>query len=215
VTYEHKRNEANGEGNRDGEQHNRPIRCGHEGETDDPGVNALRAQQQRNVLATLLLSAGVPMITAGDEHGRSQLGNNNAYCQDNPLSWLDWSRIDSGLLEFVRRMLALRRQLGSTFERSRAFRCDGLAARDEDFGNPALRTLALWLVTTAERGLLLILNTGPFDQRCSLPAAAPSGRYRHVMDTHEPSRERPRDVLAAGTPVRVAAHSLRLFEEAP
>jgi len=215
VTYERKRNEANGEGNRDGEQHNRPIRCGHEGETDDPRVNALRAQQQRNVLATLLLSAGVPMITAGDEHGRSQHGNNNAYCQDNALSWMDWSHLDGGLLDFAQRMVALRRELGTTFKHSRAFRCDGLAARHEDFSNPMLRALALWLVTSAGRGLLLLINTGTTDQRCSLPAAASTGRYRHVIDTHEPARERRRDTLAAGTPVRIAAHSLRLLEEAP
>jgi len=215
VTYEHKRNEANGEGNRDGEQHNRPIRCGHEGETDDPRVNALRAQQQRNVLATLLLSAGVPMITGGDELSRTQLGNNNAYCQDNAISWLDWSRIDSGMLEFVRHMIALRQELGATFTHSRAFRCDGLAARNEDFSSPTLRALALWLTTDRGRGLLLAINAGPTDQRFSLPGAAPSGAYRHVIDTQEPLRERRPDALAAGTPVRVAAHSLRLFEEAP
>ena len=96
VTYEHKRNEANGEDNRDGESHNRNWNCGVEGPTDDPEVAALRARQVRNHLATLLLSTGVPMLTAGDELGRTQRGNNNAYCQDNEISWLDWKDVDDG-----------------------------------------------------------------------------------------------------------------------
>jgi glycogen operon protein len=109
VTYEAKHNEANGEDNRDGESHNRNWNCGVEGPTDDPEVLALRARQVRNLLATLLLSTGVPMLTAGDELGRTQRGNNNAYCQDNEVSWIDWSTADPGLLGFVTRLLRLRR----------------------------------------------------------------------------------------------------------
>jgi isoamylase len=109
VSYEQKRNEANGEDNRDGESHNRGWNCGVEGPTDDPEVTALRAQQVRNLLATLLLSTGVPMLTAGDELGRTQQGNNNAYCQDNEISWLDWKAVDEDLLAFTTRLLALRR----------------------------------------------------------------------------------------------------------
>ena len=90
VSYDHKHNEANGEGNRDGESHNRSSNHGVEGPTDDPGVLAARRRTRRGLLATLLLSTGVPMLLAGDEFGRSQGGNNNAYCQDNPLSWLAW-----------------------------------------------------------------------------------------------------------------------------
>ena len=106
VTYEHKRNEANGEDNRDGESHNRNWNCGVEGPTDDPEVLALRARQVRNHLATLLLSTGVPMLTAGDELGRTQQGNNNAYCQDNEISWIDWKDVDEDLLAFVTRLIA-------------------------------------------------------------------------------------------------------------
>lgn len=95
VTYERKHNEANGEGNRDGTHDNRSWNCGAEGETDDPGINALRLRQQRNLLTTLLLSTGVPMLVAGDEMGRTQGGNNNAYCQDNPIGWVDWTLPDS------------------------------------------------------------------------------------------------------------------------
>ncbi|MFL5618615.1 MAG: glycogen debranching protein GlgX, partial [Gemmatimonadaceae bacterium] len=109
VTYEHKHNEANGEENRDGESHNRNWNCGVEGPSDDPEVQTLRARQVRNHLATLLLSTGVPMLTAGDELGRTQEGNNNAYCQDNELSWLDWKAVDEDLLAFVARLVRLRR----------------------------------------------------------------------------------------------------------
>ena len=109
VTYEQKRNEANGEDNRDGESHNRGWNCGVEGPSDDPDVVALRARQVRNLLTTLLLSTGVPMLTAGDELGRTQQGNNNAYCQDNEVSWIDWKAVDEDLLAFVTRLIALRR----------------------------------------------------------------------------------------------------------
>ena len=110
VSYNDKHNEANGEDNRDGHGHNLSWNCGVEGPTDDPAVRALRAQQQRNFIATLLLSQGVPMLLAGDEFGRSQRGNNNAYCQDNETSWLDWSQGDDAraLLAFTERVAALR-----------------------------------------------------------------------------------------------------------
>ncbi|MGW4076792.1 glycogen debranching protein GlgX [Streptomyces asiaticus] len=113
VSYERKHNEANGEGNRDGSADNRAWNCGAEGETDDPGIRALRRRQLRNLLATLLLSTGVPMLVAGDELGRTQGGNNNAYCQDNETGWLDWSLLeDPGwrtLTELTARLIRLRR----------------------------------------------------------------------------------------------------------
>ena len=96
VSYDHKHNEANGEDNRDGTDDNRSWNCGVEGETDDPEVLALRRRQQRNLLATLLLSQGVPMLVAGDELDRTQRGNNNAYCQDNEVSWVDWDLDEDG-----------------------------------------------------------------------------------------------------------------------
>jgi glycogen operon protein len=113
VSYERKHNEANGEGNRDGSGDNRSWNCGTEGETDDARVNALRRRQLRNLLTTLLLSTGVPMLVAGDEMGRTQGGNNNAYCQDNEVSWIDWSLLDQpswrALFELTSRLLTLRR----------------------------------------------------------------------------------------------------------
>jgi glycogen operon protein len=111
VSYNDKHNLANGEGNRDGEQHNRSWNCGAEGPTDKPPIRALRARQQRNLLASLLLSQGVPMLLAGDEFGRSQQGNNNAYCQDNAISWVDWDHDQDGreLMQFVQQVVALRK----------------------------------------------------------------------------------------------------------
>ncbi|MCX4572248.1 glycogen debranching protein GlgX [Streptomyces sp. NBC_01571] len=110
VSYDDKHNEANGEGNRDGESVNRSWNCGAEGPTDDEGILELRARQQRNLLATLLLSQGIPMLAHGDELGRTQRGNNNAYCQDNELSWIDWRLDDEQreLIDFTRRAVALR-----------------------------------------------------------------------------------------------------------
>jgi isoamylase len=110
VSYERKHNLANGERNRDGSDDNRSMNFGVEGPTDDPAIVAARARQQRNLFATLLLSAGVPLITAGDEIGRTQQGNNNAYCQDNEVSWLDWAGADPVMLQFCRQVGALRRE---------------------------------------------------------------------------------------------------------
>jgi glycogen operon protein len=120
VAYNEKHNGANGEDNRDGEDHNRSWNCGVEGETDDPAVLELRAEQQRNFLVTLLLSQGVPMVLAGDELGRTQGGNNNAYCQDNEISWIDWDHVDTELLEFTRRLIAFRHE-HPVFRRRRFF----------------------------------------------------------------------------------------------
>ncbi|GGL92865.1 glycogen debranching protein GlgX [Nakamurella endophytica] len=120
VSYNEKHNEANGEDNNDGESHNRSWNCGVEGPTDDLDVLLLRARQQRNFLTTLLLSQGVPMIAHGDELGRSQGGNNNAYCQDSELAWVDWSKADEGLIEFTASLSRLRHQ-HPTFRRRRFF----------------------------------------------------------------------------------------------
>ena len=110
VSYNQKHNDANAEGNRDGENHNRSWNCGVEGETDDPAVRELRERQKRNFLVSLLLSQGVPMFLAGDEIGRTQHGNNNAYCQDNEVSWIDWGLRDEhlALLGFMRRLMEFR-----------------------------------------------------------------------------------------------------------
>jgi len=112
VSYNEKHNAANGEGNRDGHSHNVSWNSGVEGPTTDPKIRALRAQRARNFLALLLLSQGVPMLTAGDERLRTQNGNNNVYCQDNPIGWIDWAESADalGMLHFTREMIALRRR---------------------------------------------------------------------------------------------------------
>jgi glycogen operon protein len=107
VSYNEKHNLANGEDNKDGESHNRSWNCGVEGETDDPAIKALRERQKRNFLTTLFLSQGVPMLSAGDELGRTQNGNNNAYCHDNELSWINWQKADKDLLEFTKKLIHL------------------------------------------------------------------------------------------------------------
>ncbi len=110
VSYNEKHNEENGEGNRDGESDNRSWNCGVEGETEDQDILALRAQQQRNFLVTLFLSQGVPMLLAGDEIGRTQRGNNNSYCQDADISWMNWAAVDEELLEFTSKLISFQRR---------------------------------------------------------------------------------------------------------
>jgi isoamylase len=136
VSYNEKHNEANGENNQDGESHNRSWNCGVEGETDDPAINALRLRQQRNFLATLMLSQGVPMLAHGDEMGRTQQGNNNVYAQDNEISWVDWE-LDADqkdLLTFTSALIALRRQ-HPVFRRRRFFGGDAAHGGESDLGD--------------------------------------------------------------------------------
>jgi glycogen operon protein len=160
VSYNDKRNAANGEDNRDGTDDNRSWNCGVEGDTDDPAVNTLRARQQRNFLATLILSQGVPMILGGDELGRTQHGNNNAWCQDNEVSWYHWEAADRDLLEYVRRLIQLRREhpvfrrssfLSGTSVRGSGlpdvwwFRPDGRRMTQKDWQRPDAHTLGVFL----------------------------------------------------------------------
>jgi isoamylase len=161
VSYNEKHNEANQDDNNDGENHNRSWNCGVEGETDDPGVLELRARQRRNFLATLFLSQGVPMICHGDELGRTQRGNNNGYCQDNELTWIDWARVDTDLVAFTRRVSELRRE-HPVFRRRRFFdgrptrrrggvpdiawfRPDGTEMTEEDWDAGFGRSIAVYL----------------------------------------------------------------------
>ena len=163
VSYNEKHNEANGENNNDGESHNRSWNCGVEGPTDDPKVLELRARQQRNFLATLFLSQGVPMICHGDELGRTQQGNNNGFCQDNELTWIDWENADPDLMKFTRTVSELRRE-HPTFRRRRFFegrpvrgkdgaalpdiawlRPDGSVMTEDDWGSGFGRSVAVFL----------------------------------------------------------------------
>ena len=144
VSYNEKHNEANGEDGNDGESHNRSWNSGAEGPTDDPEVNALRARQQRNFLATLMLSQGVPMLAHGDELGRTQQGNNNTYAQDNELSWVHWDDADHELIDFVAGLAKLRKD-HPTFRRRRFFNGRPVAVRGAGEPLPDIE----WLRTDA------------------------------------------------------------------
>jgi glycogen operon protein len=160
VSYDRKHNEQNLEENRDGENHNRSWNCGVEGETDDPAVSALRQRQTRNFLVTLFLSQGVPMLLGGDELGRTQHGNNNAYCQDNEISWFDWKLVETNaaLLDFTRRLIEFRKQ-HPVFRRRRWFqgrpirgivdigwfRPDGSEMTEEDWASGFAKSIAVLL----------------------------------------------------------------------
>ena len=160
TSYNEKHNEANGEENADGESHNRSWNCGVEGPTDDPAIDALRRKLRRSLLATLLLSQGIPMVLAGDEVGRSQGGNNNAYCQDNEISWFDWERHDHQLQDFTRRLVGLRRDhpvfrrpsflqgrpvIGHDLSDITWFRPDGAEMEDDDWNNGFAKSVAVFL----------------------------------------------------------------------
>jgi glycogen operon protein len=171
VSYNEKHNEANLEDNRDGTDDNRSWNCGAEGPTDDPEIRTLRARQQRNFLTTLLLSQGVPMLLGGDELGRTQKGNNNAWCQDSEISWFDWDSINSGLQQFARRLIALRQHepvfrrrdflLGDEVRGSGLpdvvwLRPDGEQMTDEDWERDDAHALSVFLngeeIPTHDRG---------------------------------------------------------------
>ena len=210
VSYNEKHNEANGEGNADGESHNRSWNCGVEGPTDDPDVLALRARQQRNFLTTLLLSQGVPMLLGGDEIGRTQHGNNNAYCQDDEISWFDWEGADRGLLEFTRRVVQIARS-HPVFQRRRWFkgrplhgkdvadiawlRPDGEQMSEQDWHTGFVKSLGLFLngdglrdlddagQRRRDRSFLLLFNAHHEPLRFALPPASFGERWQVVVDT--------------------------------
>ena len=194
VSCDLRHNQANGEGNRDGHGRNLSWNCGFEGDTDDPEVLWCRGRLQRALLATLLLSQGTPMLAAGDEIGHSQQGNNNPYCQDNPLTWIDWSSADAGLLQFTRQVLALRRQwlpLGAQWYTGLAdaqgqadlawLRRGGQALADWDWAQTASRVLGACIGAPGRRAgpLLMLFNAEPGDTRFSLPP----GRWRCLLDS--------------------------------
>jgi glycogen operon protein len=145
VSYNEKHNDANGEGNNDGESHNRSWNCGVEGPTEDLEVLTLRERQKRNIVATLFLSQGVPMVLHGDELGRTQEGNNNVYCQDNPISWVDWSdaRENWALTDFVAQLAKLRKD-HPVFRRRRFFQGDPARGSESELGDIA------WFTPTGE-----------------------------------------------------------------
>jgi isoamylase len=212
VSYNHKRNDANLEGNRDGENHNRSWNCGVEGPTDLPDVNQLRNRQKRNFLATLFLSQGVPMMLGGDEIGRTQRGNNNAYCHDNEISWYDWENADQDLLKFTRQIIAFQdrhrvfrqsKWFRGENERGRQptdvgwFRPDGEQMTEEQWNEDFARSMAVYyngqgIRSTDERGqrvtddtFYLIFNAHHEPIDFQLPRGTWSENWVKVLDTQE------------------------------
>jgi isoamylase len=243
VSYNQKHNEANLEGNRDGTDDNRSWNCGVEGETDDPEVLALRARQQRNFLATLLLSQGTPMLLGGDEFGRSQGGNNNAWCQDNEISWFDWEGMegDGELVAFTRRLIALRRthpvfrrreyMLGTEAEGSSLpdvwwFRPDGRRMTKVDWEDGGSRQLGMFLNGEAITALgprgervvddsfLLLFNAGHEDVGFTLPARRFGQRWASELRTDEPAAEPGATTLGFGEALTVVARSVVVLRRA-
>jgi glycogen operon protein len=209
VSYDHKHNEANGDGNADGSDDNRSWNCGVEGPTNDPAIANLRARQKRNFLATLFLSQGVPMLLAGDELGRTQRGNNNAYCQDNEISWVDWQNADGVLLDFVRSLSWLRRS-HPVFRRRRFFRGhadgggaadiawltpDGREMTDDDWKPPYAKALAVFVNGQAmsepgprgqhivDQSFLLLFNAHSEEVTFTLPGQRLSESWEVMIDT--------------------------------
>jgi glycogen operon protein len=233
VTYSERHNEANGEQNRDG-GHDESHNWGTEGPTASRRIRKLRERTRRNLFATLVLSQGVPMLSHGDELGRTQRGNNNAYCQDNELTWIDWEPADEDrrFLDFARALLALR-QRNAVWRRRRFFegvaigpglpddlhwlRSDATPMTAADWSDPQRRTLALWIAAEAadrfdERGrpqaaetVLLLLNGDRRMHAFQLPVVAGAGAWHERVNTACDDGER---CFGADTRVRVAPHGL-------
>ncbi|KIX17618.1 glycogen debranching protein GlgX [Paracoccus sp. 228] len=204
VSFNDKHNEANGEENRDGHNHNLSDNMGAEGPTDDPAITAARDRRRRNLIATLMLSQGTPMLLAGDELGNSQGGNNNAYAQDNPTGWVDWDGADPAFLDFVRRVIAFRR--AHPILRQKRFlhsqpreqdglpdlfwrRADGAPMTPDDWNDPDRRLLAAEMrmasgtpaYAALPGAVFLVFNNGP-EAQVRLPDA-PEGRWRRRLDS--------------------------------
>jgi glycogen operon protein len=239
VSYNEKRNEANGEDNRDGESHNRSWNCGVEGPADDPQIRRLRERQKRNFLATLFFSQGVPMLLAGDEMGRTQNGNNNAYCHDDWLSWIDWNVPPEGevLRAFTRRVVRLRNAhplfRRRTFFRGRAVRDpevkdivwltpSGKEMTDEEWSQSFARCLGAFLsghglTERDERGhpvadddLLLLLNAHHERIDFTLPGEAGAG-WRTLLDTDADDGTPARERFEPGAAYPLQGRSLALL----
>ena len=238
VSYNEKHNEANGENGRDGGDDNRSWNCGAEGDTDDPAILELRARQVRNLIATVLLSQGCPMISHGDELGRTQRGNNNAYCQDNELSWIDWENADPGLVEWTRRLISLRRgqpalhrqkffigQVGRGQRRQDLvwLRPDGQEMKDANWRNRSLLSIGMLLngdmiPDRSERGepihgdtLLLLFHAHYEPVAWRLPAAELGRSWEVVLDTSQPEEEAGTRTAEAGGTLAVAPRSLAVL----
>ncbi|MEU4287353.1 glycogen debranching protein GlgX [Kribbella sp. NPDC026596] len=233
VSYDGKHNEANGEENRDGSSDNRSWNCGVEGPTSDPDILALRARQSRAMLTTLMLSFGVPMLLGGDELSRTQRGNNNAYCQDNEISWFDWSATDAELIAFTKNLIALRRAhpvfrrrrflTGVAAEELRWFTPSGTEMKPADWDFPGARSLALYLdgadnpdrdadgTPLVDDDFLLLLNGWWEPLDFVVPPTEPGETWELEFDTYQPDDTVPDPKLASGNTLTVHPRSIILL----
>ncbi|MFL0564746.1 glycogen debranching protein GlgX [Microbacterium sp. 179-I 1D1 NHS] len=241
VSYNEKHNEANGEDNNDGESHNRSYNHGVEGPTDDPDILRVRARQQRNFLATMLLSQGVPMISHGDELGRTQNGNNNGYAQDNELTWIDWTSIDQPLIEFTSVLARLRRD-HPTFRRRRFFdgrpvrreegaplpdiawiRPDGSEMQPEDWDSGFGRAVGVFLNGDGirerdrrgeeihDRHFFVFFNAGDETIEFTVPTASASPKWEIIVDTAGGAADAP--IVDPGGTVSVGGRALVVLRD--
>jgi len=236
VSYNERRNAANLENGADGHTHNLSWNCGAEGPTDDTGVNALRARQVRNFLATLFLSQGVPMLLAGDEMGHSQSGNNNAYCQDNEIAWIDWSGLaqNAELLGFVRRLIDLRRSrlwlrrdtfLKGTLRGTHAkdvtwLHPSGREMTESDWSDSGLRAIAVHMDGAPSRAsssgdLLVVCNADHAHVDLTLPSPPPDAKWQVLFDTSADAPEAGPARYAGHDVLRVEGQSTVLLESVP
>ena len=236
VSYDDKHNEANGENNRDGTDDNRSWNCGAEGPTTDPEVLALRARQSRAMLTTLMLSFGVPLLLGGDEMGRTQQGNNNAYCQDNELTWFDWANADKDLLDFTGRLIKFRRS-HPVFRRRRFlsgteaaglqwFTPAGTTMDSGDWADQGARAIAIYLGGSddPDRGadgaplldddFLVLINAWWEPLSFVLPATRPGARWHAEIDTYDPAAAAGAPQRQAGDQVTVSPRSIMVLQAA-
>ncbi|HEY4369404.1 MAG TPA: glycogen debranching protein GlgX [Steroidobacteraceae bacterium] len=241
VTYNERHNEANGENNADGSADNRSWNCGAEGVSEDAAINALRQRQIRNMLATLLLSQGTPMLLAGDEFGRTQQGNNNAYCQDNEISWLNWNLLDkgTGLIRFVQKLTALRRKY-PILRRNRFLsgevnpridlkevtwiNASGNEMQDDQWHDDLMLCFGMLIDGRAQptglrqRGqdatMLIIFNSYHDVVQFTLPGNSDSAHWILLIDTNQPDEEPDKKIFATAQTYEVTGRSLLLFSMA-
>ena len=238
VSYNEKHNAANGENNNDGESHNRSWNCGVEGDTNDPDIISLRSKQKRNFLTTLMLSQGVPMLVSGDEIGNTQKGNNNAYCQDNEISWLDWMHADNNLLAFTQKLIHFRKKhpnfrrrlwfrgvpiKGAGIEDIAWFLPGGFEMSEENWSHDYAKSLAIFMngdgirtvgpkgERTVDNSFYLMFNAHYEGLDFKLPRRKYGYRWLKVIDTHENLFTDEGQVFKYGESIHVNSRSIVLL----
>jgi isoamylase len=236
VSYDDKHNQANGENNNDGTSDNQSWNCGAEGPTSGPGVLALRARQSRAMLTTLMLSFGVPLLLGGDEMGRTQHGNNNAYCQDNQITWSDWDGADTALRDYATKLIAFRRShpvfrrrrflAGAQASELQWFTPEGTPMNSGDWADPNARAIAIYLdgsddpdqapngTLLADDDFLVLVNSWWEPLAFTLPATRPGAQWHAEIDSYDPAAPAQAPPRSAGEQVTVGPRSVAVLRAA-